>query len=175
MKKRFLAPVLLAAMLGLAGCGGGEGIEGTWRVSLGKDIIEGVSVNGSFGVRAEYKFKDGNLSITTRPDIPVAGWFFKVVIDGTYRTDDTGNPQFLYMTRNKVSLKLGLFKVTLDRIISERTYLYKIEGDSLYLLRYDKLGEEERQAYQRQPELIPWDEITGLSAIFEGSMQMERR
>jgi hypothetical protein len=162
--KTWLLAGMVACVLVVAGCGktpgDGTGLDGKWTGSI-EPLLTATSTKLPVAVdpSATMVFDGGALTITLKPDIPVVGWIFKVVAEGTYTEDNSTSLDKMTLSLSKVSLKFLFFKIPLKDLTVKSQAIYKIKDlNTLYILPgYDKLSDTMRAAFEAAPDAIPWD------------------
>jgi predicted small secreted protein len=164
---KWLLAVLVVCAALVAGCantpGDGTGLEGKWTGSLAVLFtIFDIDLPVKVAPEAKLLFDDGALTITLQPGIPVIGWLFRVVIDGSYTDDTSGSLDKMTLSLGKASAKFLFFTFPLKDLGVATQCIYTIKAqNTLYILpAYDKIPEAARLLLEASPQSIPWDGIT---------------
>ncbi len=156
---------LTVCMLVLSGCddtGDGSALGGTWKGPL-PFFYEGTHVAFSIASSqsAEFTFDQGFLTMTYKPGFLLVNWLFKVVVNGTYTVDDSGNINKMTMSLDRASLKFMNFSFSLKELGLKSDCIYEVKGlTTLYILPdYDKLSDDARASIEATAPGIPWESI----------------
>ena len=184
-KKGWILAGLTVCLVLVAGCAGapgdGTGLEGVWAGTLQTLFdLAGVKLPIPVAPEAKVTFDDGTLTIATNPDIPVIGWMFKLVVDGTYTKDNSTSLSKMTMVLGKASVKLLFIKIPVADLKLTTQAIYTIVNkNTLYFIPgWDKAPEALRTFFEGSPGNVPWEGgsimINGQQVQVPASLKLDR-
>jgi hypothetical protein len=170
----------MLCVLFAAGCsnipGDGTGLEGKWTGSLAELFaVTNTKLPVAVSPNADLVFDNGVLTVTLQPDIPVVGWLFRVVVDGTYTKDNSGSIEKVTLSLTKASVKFLFFTFPLKDLSVNTLCIYTIKDlNTLYIYpAYDKLPDALRAAFEANPGAIPWGGVS-VGGVTYGALKLDR-